>query len=371
MSNRLRLSLENFQSISEGTLEFKDGLNFIIGQSNSGKSATFRALKTCLLNIIGSQRFIKKGTNNATVTLEYNGNSIIWRRTPKDSSYIINNQEYLKTGKSNAISILSEGNTGFVVDNENSYIMNIEEELQLPFPFGISKAELFKLFENVFCVSDSAIILKSAKDHEDKVKADCKLLELDIKKSETKLEAIKDFKEEVNINTLKDYLNLVKTKTSRLNLLKDGLDTIKIIIKLSSLELVALNVSFEDKLEQYKELVSAKKIIIRLKNLHKLIKETPNYNKSNLLVKYLEYKELRDIYNKITQLEQVSIPEYFFKDRLSKYIELKNYLSELKQIKKAINGLQEKLNYKKGYLEGIQEKLKEFKVCPLCHSRLE
>ena len=61
--NELKLSLHNFQSIAEGELTFQTGLNFIIGQSISGKSATFRALKECLLNRAGSQRFIKKDTN--------------------------------------------------------------------------------------------------------------------------------------------------------------------------------------------------------------------------------------------------------------------------------------------------------------------
>ena len=169
MGNELKLSLENFQSISKGELIFHTGTTVIIGQSNSGKSATFRALKACLMNPTGSQRFIKKGTKSSSVALEYNGNQIIWKRTPKESSYIINGEEYLKTGKSNAFKIIED--TGFAVDS-NDTIMNIEEELQLPFPFGMSKADLFKLYENVFCISDSAIILKSARASEDKVKAD-------------------------------------------------------------------------------------------------------------------------------------------------------------------------------------------------------
>ena len=65
--NELKLSLQNFQSITEGELTFRTGLNFIVGQSNSGKSATFRALKACLLNPKGSQRFIKKGHNKLEV----------------------------------------------------------------------------------------------------------------------------------------------------------------------------------------------------------------------------------------------------------------------------------------------------------------
>ena len=77
MGNELKLSLENFQSISHGELVFHTGTTVIIGQSNSGKSATFRALKACLLNPSGSQRFIKKGAKSSSVALEYNGNQIL------------------------------------------------------------------------------------------------------------------------------------------------------------------------------------------------------------------------------------------------------------------------------------------------------
>ena len=152
MSNELKLSIENFQSISKGELIFHKGTTVIIGQSNSGKTATFRALKACLSNPSGSQRFIKNGAKSASVLLEYDGNQIIWKKTPKESSYIINGETFLKTGSSNAFKIMED--TGFVRD-DNDTIMNIEEELQLPFPFGISKAELFKLFENVFCTEVS------------------------------------------------------------------------------------------------------------------------------------------------------------------------------------------------------------------------
>ena len=93
--NELKLSLHNFQSISDGELIFKTGLNFIIGQSNSGKSATFRALKACLLNPKGSQRFIKKDNNRAEVVLTYNGNEIEWEKTSKESNYVINGKKFL------------------------------------------------------------------------------------------------------------------------------------------------------------------------------------------------------------------------------------------------------------------------------------
>ena len=57
--NNLKVTIENFQSISKGELEFTQGINIIVGQSNSGKSAILRALKGAVLNTSGSQKYIK------------------------------------------------------------------------------------------------------------------------------------------------------------------------------------------------------------------------------------------------------------------------------------------------------------------------
>ena len=57
--NNLKVTIENFQSISKGELEFTQGINIIVGQSNSGKSAILRAIKGSVLNPSGSQKYIK------------------------------------------------------------------------------------------------------------------------------------------------------------------------------------------------------------------------------------------------------------------------------------------------------------------------
>lgn len=370
MSNELKLSLENFQSISNGELEFKDGLNFIIGQSNSGKSATFRALKTCLMNIIGSQRFIKKGTDSSIVTLEYSGNKIIWKRTPKDSSYTINGEEYLKTGKDSALKILKD-ETGFVADEGNGYLMNIEEELQLPFPFGLSKTDLFKLYENVFCVSDSAVILKSARDHENGVKNECTNTELEINKVKNKLNALDELKKEVDINILKDFLLWLKQKSNRLQLLNDGLDIINKAIKASEIDIAITNIEFEDKRLKYKELLQLKKTVNQLKQLNNLFKDIPKYEKENLLIKYNNLINIKEFINKIKVCDSIKFSECSFENKLLRYNDLVNYLKELNKIKEQGKELQIKLKERKEYLVNIQNLLKQFKVCPLCHRPLE
>ena len=397
MGNELKLSLENFQSIAQGELTFHTGTNVIIGQSNSGKTATFRALKACLSNPAGSQRFIKKGTNHASVTLEYNGNQIVWNRTPKESSYTINGENFIKTGKSNAFKIIED--TGFVVDS-NDVIMNIEEELQLPFPFGIPKSELFKLYEDVFCVSDSAIILKAAKEKEESVKSQISDIENNIIKNKNKLSEIENFKKEVDIQFLESKKKGLTEKMGRLMFLRDGLDTIHIAQKTQTFRVD--EETFEDKVRKLSNAVEIQQKLEQLKKLHKVSKdlkdiaepkpkelriyeelkelkraaevvqslsnvEAPIQEFDAKLQKYEELEELRKIIKKAQGLRAVEVPMQEFINKLQKYRELRAYSEFFKNLKEQGKQKKEKLEVVNDTITRIEEDLKRFKVCPLCH----
>ena len=368
MGNELKLSLHNFQSISDGELVFHPGINVIIGQSNSGKSATFRALKACLSNPTGSQRFIKKGTTSSAVTLEYNGNQIVWKRTPKESSYVINGETFSKTGSSNAFKIIED--TGFVRD-ENDVIMNIEEELQLPFPFGISKFELFKLYEDVFCISDSTIILKAAKEQEDGVKEKISSLELTLINNKNKLEELKEFKETVSLDYLKNTRDKLKEKSNRLTKLRDGLPIIKKALLLENIR-VPEN-TFSNKLITLKEFKDLSTTVTKLKKLHvvdKTLKD--NYVEfESHLEKHSEHKALLKLVSTLKEIKNLEVPTQEFTSKLEHYSTLKSYKKALKEIQEKIHNKKEELSKIDEKVKGTKDKLKEFKVCPLCHKSIE
>ena len=158
------LKIEDFQSIGNAELEFTPGINLIVGQSNSGKTAILRAIDSVLTNPTYAKSFIKHHTNETSVTFQYNDNTISWKKSGKGgTTYNVNNEEYSKMGTSDLFDILPDN--GFV-KSDNGEVMNIEGEWDLPFPFDRTPSELFRLFENVFCVSDSATILKSFKEEE-------------------------------------------------------------------------------------------------------------------------------------------------------------------------------------------------------------
>lgn len=402
--NELKLLLHNFQSISEGELTFRTGLNFIIGQSNSGKSATFRALKACLSNPSGSQRFIKKGNKKAEVTLLYNGNEIIWERTPKESSYTINGEEFVKTGSSDAFKILND-NTGFTRD-DNNVIMNIEEELQVPFPFGINKSDLFKLYEDVFCVSDSAVILKSAKDHEEETKSEISSLELELNKNKAKKKALEDFKNSIDIDKLKEFKVTLTNNNERMNFLLDGKEVIDNALKIDKASIIIKDFSFDDLLTPYASALAISKALIQAKKCHVLNKslqelEYPVTHKdkelieleatrrliksitllndlvieakdfSSLSLSYEALVELKSTFLQLKNLNKIKVQEQLFENKLINFEELKKLQSSIQSIKNKIKELKDEQSKTEEQIKSIQLKLKEFKVCPLCHHELE
>ena len=371
--NNLKLSLQNFQSISEGELIFQAGLNVLIGQSNSGKSATFRALKACLANPSGSQRFIKNGETKANVKLEYNGNIIEWQRSNKESSYVINGEKYYKTGSSSAFKILDD--TGFTRD-DNETIMNIEEELQLPFPFGTSKSDLFKLFENVFCVSDSAVILKSAKDNEDEIKSELTSLELEKQKNSIKIKELKEFAEFVNIKILEKSKQFLIQKRDRLELLKDGRDQILLAVKLDNMNFIVPCISFDNLLENYNERLALKKVLKRIKALHKLNTELKDVTfdtegVKGRLTQYFDLIELKNTMSQVKQLNKLTVKIENFENKVLELNELKKQQEYFINLKKNIRELEQDKKREEEKVQSIEEKLKEYKVCPLCHHSLE
>ena len=156
------LKIEDFQSIGDALLEFNPGVNLIVGQSNSGKTAILRAINATLTNPSYAKTFIRHRASSCSVTFAYNGHEVTWQKSAKGGTkYLVDSQEYSKLGTSDLFDILSDN--GFV-KSYNDEVMNIEGEWDLPFPFDRTPAELFRLFENVFCVSDSATILKSFKN---------------------------------------------------------------------------------------------------------------------------------------------------------------------------------------------------------------
>ena len=371
--NNLKVTIENFQSISKGELEFTQGINIIVGQSNSGKSAILRAIKGAVLNTSGSQKYIKNGTKGFKVGIEYQGNSIEWSRTSKSPEYVINGEKYAKTGSSNLLDFLD--NSGFTLD-ENKSLMNVESELELPFPFDKSNSELFKLFEkNIFCISDSTAITKLIKSDEEETASRKDNAEYELTRLQDKLTAIEELEKEVDLNWLVSKRGELANLASDKEKLLLDIQNLHGIISLG--KVIGKGVPHLSQLPDLQDYISLSKDIETVEQIRGvgniLSQSVPTA--STPMVSVSEFIELKNDINELENADKVisilSPLEAPLTIGISdEYTSLRNDINTLSRLREQAQMIQNNIKEKRQEIQLLEDKKSKFKVCPLCGGSL-
>lgn len=371
--NNLKVTIENFQSISKCELEFTQGINIIVGQSNSGKSAILRAVKGAVLNTSGSQKYIKNGTKGFKVGIEYQGNSIEWSRTSKSPEYVINGEKYAKTGSSNLLDFLD--NSGFTLD-ENKSLMNVESELELPFPFDKSNSELFKLFEkNIFCISDSTAITKLIKSDEEETASRKDNAEYELTRLQDKLTAIEELEKEVDLNWLVSKRGELANLASDKEKLLLDIQNLHGIISLG--KVIGKGVPHLSQLPDLQDYISLSKDIETVEQIRGvgniLSQSVPTA--STPTVSVFEFIELKNDINELENADKVISILSPLEAPLAigindEYTSLRNGINMLSRLREQAQIIQNNITEKREEMQLLEDKKSKFKVCPLCGGNL-
>ena len=99
MKHISKLILNNFQQWKTGLIEFKPGLNILIGNTESGKSTLFRAIGSILTGKM-PEDYIRKGTKGCEVEVQFSDGSVFKRiRNKKDNIANANGTIFERVGK--------------------------------------------------------------------------------------------------------------------------------------------------------------------------------------------------------------------------------------------------------------------------------
>lgn len=129
------LALQNFQSHSESLLEFDPGINILIGDSDSGKTAILRALNWVLTNRPTGEAFRRNGSDKTIVTVDTSDGSVSRVRSNKDNFYLDGSGEKLAAiGTSVPEQVLKL----LKMDPD----VNIQRQLDAPFLLSCSPGEV-------------------------------------------------------------------------------------------------------------------------------------------------------------------------------------------------------------------------------------
>lgn len=374
----LKLHIENFQAISDIDMDFEQGINIIVGQSNSGKTSVLRAVDTVVNNASGSAEFIKKGTNRSTINMEYNGNEVQWSRTNKEIEYAINGEKFLKVGTTNLFKLLPEN--GFVLDPQGEF-SNLEDEWTLPFPFYKSGSEIFKLFENIFSVSDSAKILKDMKDNEDRCKRELQDSEKEVSHVDLKIESIKKLNIEESVGKLKEYKNNLTYINNELEELYETINELyKLQNKLAEAKKIPskLDIDLQSELQDFSELHEELYKINQLKLEYNVISKLP---KNSIVVdtvlesinNALDIKEDLGKLDKFNKVLSISIPTTpkVNENTFNEIHSLHEHINSLKCLQVKGKRLVQALREKREEISSYKQELSKVKICPLCGSSVK
>ncbi|HZK00421.1 MAG TPA: ATP-binding protein, partial [Tissierellaceae bacterium] len=129
--------LENFQSHKYSLINFDEGLNVILGASDSGKTAIIRGIKWALYNEPSGDFFIREGESDTSVTLIFNDNTKLKRSRGKSkNSYTLykkNGEEIIFEGFGTRVpdEIIEEiAIKKIKLDSESTNAINIAEQLE-------------------------------------------------------------------------------------------------------------------------------------------------------------------------------------------------------------------------------------------------
>ena len=402
------LKIEDFQSIGNAELEFTPGINLIVGQSNSGKTAILRAIDSVLTNPTYAKSFIKHHTNETNVTFQYNDNIISWKKSGKGgTTYNVNNEEYSKMGTSDLFDILPDN--GFV-KSDNGEVMNIEGEWDLPFPFDRTPSELFRLFENVFCVSDSATILKSFKEEESDLVKQISDAKDKITRSKNKLAALEELEVEADLTTHKRLLREFEAKAENYFKMNNDYETIKKSVVLDNF---VLDEKLPPETDSLSKLLEAEKDLEFVSDVAKKIKfyktlpevmEIPNSISKYVVmaedVESIENAQLADnfIINRKIEISEETLPTYcnlledlediekgaladkFSIDKscsedsslsLADYMAMADDLEDIMECFRRCKVLTANGKALVDKIAQLEAQLKEYKVCPLCGQEIK
>ncbi len=362
-----KVDIKNYQAIEEASLEFTPGITIIKGDTNSGKSAIFRAIRDAVFNRTGD-RFIKNGKEFTSVKIDYNGAEVFWKKHRKHTiptEYKINKEFYSKVGRTQVpevADVLSIKEVKLVNEKER---INFWYQMDKPFLMDKTASHLFEFLS-----------LSSEEDNLTKI---VKVMKTDLNTIDKDISELKG-----NIDSYKRMLGEERAYIDSLEGFKDSYDALlnlePEVKKYQRVEILAQScVSILDKLSVLNEKKSdIADVLAGIGDLDEVNRDVLDYKDLSNLVDSLqdtnakleEFNKLRD---EIRDLTVCGFDPGDFNTKIddinsieTEIAELKEFIDEVTNIDKDIDKAVSNRGKLQSSLTSIEEELGEYDSCPLC-----
>lgn len=356
-----KLILDNFQKHSHLELDFSKGVNILYGKTDVGKSCIIRAIRWVNFNEPTGDIVRKEGTKKTSVKEIFDNDIEIERiKTATTNAYrlTINGEtkEYNAIGKNIPEDILNVTKMLPIEVENNKIILNVSNQLSLPFLLDQSATFRSKLF-NKLTGSDKIDQLFQGFNKDilqigrDKKSEEERLIEL-----KNNLKVVEEEKNTTQklYKSIKSIYDIIKEKTERYNKLKELSKNLTMTNgqlfetknKISSIKLIPAELikSIKQKITSFDNYVSLQK---ELRKINNELKEATNLL-NNIIVPKINTIELRQKIDKLSTLQKLC-QKLCSVDKTKK-----EYITKLAEI---IPDLEELENKEKEILKSIE-------ICP-------
>ncbi|NLY21153.1 MAG: AAA family ATPase [Tissierellia bacterium] len=348
-----KLIINNFQSHKHSEFEFVNGLNAIVGQSNSGKTAVFRALKWVIYNEPLGDYFVREGESETSVSITLNTDFSIKRyRTKSKNGYEV-------TSPDGEVAVYE----GFG-SNVPEEITNITKMIKIDFTSNESRSlNLAEQLESAFLISEKPSVRASAIGRLVGVEVLDEALRMtstDLRRENQGLKLKEEAKVEIEqqlssfkyLDDLEDKLIKSKAIIEKIELLSQNLQVID-----------RLKVEYSKNITEYNKIV---KVLELLKDFNEINYLLESIEKNNLLLNSLisnneRLKQINrqiDVLNTYTEkLQDINSSENQMNsivENMSKYNSLMRLQEIMIKNDKSISAMNSYLNVLKG-LESSDE----------------
>lgn len=200
------ITIKNFQSHKETILELCDGVNVIVGQSDSGKSAIIRALYWLIFNKPNGNSFMRHNVKNPTsVTMTGDFGTISRIKGEKENCYKWNTSTYRAFGTGVPQPIFEALNMGE---------LNFMRQLDPPFMFSKSGGELAAFLNKLINLEVIDSSLAKIKQVATATKRQADACEENITRL---IHSLDDYADIDNMEKIVSSIEAIEKKTQRLN----------------------------------------------------------------------------------------------------------------------------------------------------------
>lgn len=344
-----KLTIQNFQSHKNTQLELDEGVNVIVGPTDSGKTAIIRALRWLVWNKPGGSSFRSTWGGATKVTAEFKSGEVVSREKDKSDSYQYNDLEFKAFGASTPEDIAKALNMSEV---------NLQLQLDKPFLLSDTPGQIAGYFNKIAGID---AIDKATKD---------------IKKEIREInQSVSIFKDEIveNQEKLKKYDNLEEAEKLLSSLEHTEKQKIALIRRKKDLrQVIEEYTAVQELLGKKNYLIDTEKFVDKTLDSISKRKEVKN---SITVLKQLISKidSTEKTKEQITELLQYEEKVTITIDSINKRKQIKAKIKQISNIVTKYYTIEDSIKDTQRKQQDLQDLLDEqhIQICPFCGTKLK